>query len=393
MGLLREDGLDAVSMRRVAERLGVAPNSIYAHVADKAALIDDLIDAMLGDVPTPTDHGWRERIERVMRDSRRALLAHPDLIPFALVRQSVGPNALRLGEVTLTALHETGLNGPESVTGLQVLLVHTIGSAAFETGRAQDPEPAARQPPWPRTRGGLRWRDGGTQRPDLALERRRGLRAGPRLAARRPRVRRRVARLRQSRASRPNLAETASGRAHRAPGPYALEAAEGSPDESSTDTSTPRPRRRRCSSRRAGRNGTPATRSVWSGNPNAQLVAEASRLDAGHGARRRLRRGRRRDLARPAGLEGDRRRLLGQRPRARRPTCRGGRGRRPHRLVAGRCPRLRRRRPVVRSRHHALPASARRRDGRRDSPVGGGRCAGRPTCWSSGTRRPGCSPT
>jgi len=145
MGLLREDGLDAVSMRRVAERLGVAPNSIYAHVADKAALIDDLIDAMLGDVPTPTDHGWRERIERVMRDSRRALLAHPDLIPFALVRQSVGPNALRLGEVTLTALHETGLNGPESVTGLQVLLVHTIGSAAFETGRAQDPEPAARR--------------------------------------------------------------------------------------------------------------------------------------------------------------------------------------------------------------------------------------------------------
>ena len=144
MGLLRDEGLDAVSMRRVADRLGVAPNSIYAHVADKAALIDELIDAMLGGVPTPTDDGWRERIERVMRDSRRALLAHPDLVPFALVRQSVGPNALRLGEVTLTSLREAGLDGAEAVTGLQVLLVHTIGSAAFETGRTQDPEPAAR---------------------------------------------------------------------------------------------------------------------------------------------------------------------------------------------------------------------------------------------------------
>lgn len=145
MKLLREDGLDAVSMRRVADRLGVAPNSIYAHVADKAALVDELIDAMLGGVPTPTDDGWRARIERVMRDSRRELLRHPDLVPFALVRQSVGPNALRLGEVSLSALREAGLEGPAAVTGLQVLLVHTIGSAAFETGRAQDPEPAARR--------------------------------------------------------------------------------------------------------------------------------------------------------------------------------------------------------------------------------------------------------
>lgn len=144
MALLREDGLDAVSMRRVAERLGVAPNSIYAHVADKAALVDELIDAMLGGVPTPADDGWRARIEHVMRDSRRELLRHPDLVPFALVRQSVGPNALRLGEVTLGALREAGLDGPAAVTGLQVLLVHTIGSAAFETGRARDPEPAAR---------------------------------------------------------------------------------------------------------------------------------------------------------------------------------------------------------------------------------------------------------
>lgn len=144
MALLREEGLDAVSMRRVADRLGVAPNSIYAHVADKAALVDELIDAMLAGVPTPTDDGWRARIERVMRDSRRELLRHPDLVPFALVRQSVGPHALRLGEVTLGALREAGLDGPAAVTGLQVLLVHTIGSAAFETGRAQDPEPAAR---------------------------------------------------------------------------------------------------------------------------------------------------------------------------------------------------------------------------------------------------------
>lgn len=85
----------------------------------------------------------RSRAARV-RWAGSSLLAHPDLIPFALVRQSVGPNALRLGEVTLGALRKAGLDGPAAVTGLQVLLVHTIGSAAFETRRSQDPDPAAR---------------------------------------------------------------------------------------------------------------------------------------------------------------------------------------------------------------------------------------------------------
>jgi TetR/AcrR family transcriptional regulator, tetracycline repressor protein len=42
------------------------------------------------------------------------------------------------------ALREAGIDGPAAVTGLQVLLVHTIGSAAFETGRSQDPDPTAR---------------------------------------------------------------------------------------------------------------------------------------------------------------------------------------------------------------------------------------------------------
>ena len=145
MRQLERHGLDGVSMRRVADDLGVAPNSIYAHVADKAALIDELLDATLGAVPIPEHGDWRDRVVEIMRGSRRMLLAHPDLIPFALVRQSVGRNALALGEATLTALREAGLDGPASVTGLQVMLVHTIGSAAFETGRARDPDPAARR--------------------------------------------------------------------------------------------------------------------------------------------------------------------------------------------------------------------------------------------------------
>jgi TetR/AcrR family transcriptional regulator, tetracycline repressor protein len=143
--LLHENGLEGVSMRRIAERVGVAPNAIYTHIPDKSALLDELVDGMLAGVPDPDDGNWRERILSVMRGSREQLLRHPDLIPLALTRQSVGPNALRLGEHTLRALADAGVHGPAAVDAMQGLLIYTIGSAAFESGRTHDPDPAHRR--------------------------------------------------------------------------------------------------------------------------------------------------------------------------------------------------------------------------------------------------------
>ncbi|MFN8077259.1 MAG: TetR/AcrR family transcriptional regulator C-terminal domain-containing protein [Kineosporiaceae bacterium] len=144
--LLAADGIDAVSMRKVAERLGVAPNALYAHVPDKSALIDELVEAMLGAIADPDPQlPWRERAVAVLTDSRTALLAHPDLVPLLLVRQSTGPHALRLGEHLLQALTQAGLAGADAATAAQALLVWTVGCAAFETGRATDPDPQARQ--------------------------------------------------------------------------------------------------------------------------------------------------------------------------------------------------------------------------------------------------------
>lgn len=143
--VLASDGLDAVSMRRVADRLGVAPNALYAHVPDKSALVDELVETMLATVPDPPPGSWRSRVLAVLRDSRAALLAHPDLVPTLLTRQSTGPHALRLGEHLLRALADAGLTGPDAATATQGLLVWTIGCAAFESGRLGDPDPEGRR--------------------------------------------------------------------------------------------------------------------------------------------------------------------------------------------------------------------------------------------------------
>jgi TetR/AcrR family transcriptional regulator, tetracycline repressor protein len=69
LAILRRDGLDAVSMRRVATDLGVAPNALYSHVPDKSALIDAMMDAVLVDVTVPVRGGWRARLEGTLADA------------------------------------------------------------------------------------------------------------------------------------------------------------------------------------------------------------------------------------------------------------------------------------------------------------------------------------
>jgi TetR/AcrR family transcriptional regulator, tetracycline repressor protein len=143
--VLRRDGLDAVSMRRVAVEVGVAANALYSHVPDKAALLDALMDAVLADVVVPRRGGWRPRLEALLLDSRRVLLEHPELVPLFLARQMIGPNALRLGELMLGYLHLGGVRGERAVRALQLLLIHTIGATAFEVPRREDPDPEGRR--------------------------------------------------------------------------------------------------------------------------------------------------------------------------------------------------------------------------------------------------------
>jgi TetR/AcrR family transcriptional regulator, tetracycline repressor protein len=135
------EGVEQLTMRRLAERLGVAPNALYSHFADKSTLIDELLDSLLAKVEVPSgEKSWREELVALMRSTRRFLLAHDDLLPYYLSRPTRGPNAIRLGEVTLGLLERAGLKGEPAATALQILLVYTFGFAAQEAPRLADPE-------------------------------------------------------------------------------------------------------------------------------------------------------------------------------------------------------------------------------------------------------------
>jgi TetR/AcrR family tetracycline transcriptional repressor len=137
------EGVDRLTMRRLAAELGVLPNALYTYVPDKEALLDALID----DLPAGVDSGeaagdWRDGLVRVMDSSRRLLLAHPQLVPVFLARPGLGPNAARLGEITFGLLRRGGLEGERAVEAFRALLIYSLGFAAFQAWRL--PEDAAR---------------------------------------------------------------------------------------------------------------------------------------------------------------------------------------------------------------------------------------------------------
>jgi TetR/AcrR family tetracycline transcriptional repressor len=144
--MVDQHGLAALTMRRLATDLGVTPNTLYSHVADKSALLDLLMDDVAGEVHAPAVEAaeWREGLRALFASTRRTVAAAPELAPLFLSRAPRGPNVLRLGELTLQLLARGGVEGPAAVRALRALLIYSLGYAAFAATRAADPDPGAR---------------------------------------------------------------------------------------------------------------------------------------------------------------------------------------------------------------------------------------------------------
>jgi AcrR family transcriptional regulator len=129
-------GVESLSMRRLAEALGVMPNALYTYFPDKASILDAVLDDLVGDVERQRHPAsWRSGLVSLMGSYRRQLLTQPGLIPLTVSRPMVGPNALRLREDMLTLLRRGALDDADAVRAYLALFAYTTGFVAFETGR------------------------------------------------------------------------------------------------------------------------------------------------------------------------------------------------------------------------------------------------------------------
>ncbi|MFJ8689427.1 TetR/AcrR family transcriptional regulator [Micromonospora wenchangensis] len=134
------EGLAALSMRRVAERLGVGTMSLYTHVPGKGELLDVMLDTVHGETPRPTDvpGGWRGRLERIARDNWALYLRHPWLLQVATTRPPLGPQVTARYDYELRAVEGVGLTDLEmdAVVTLVDSYVHGAVRGAVEAAQA-----------------------------------------------------------------------------------------------------------------------------------------------------------------------------------------------------------------------------------------------------------------
>ncbi|MET8623619.1 TetR/AcrR family transcriptional regulator [Kitasatospora sp. NPDC004669] len=136
------EGVDAVTMRRIAQELGLSPMALYTYVPGKAELLDLMLDTVYATMPrsAPADEGWRAGVTAVADDNRALFRAHPWVAAVSTSRPPLGPGLMAKYEYELRAFEGTGLPDVE----LDAALTHLLGFVQACARMAAD-ERAAQQ--------------------------------------------------------------------------------------------------------------------------------------------------------------------------------------------------------------------------------------------------------
>jgi len=126
-------GLEALTMARTAERLGVTPMALYRHVGGKADLLDGLVELLLTEFPPPpAGLSWSERLSLLAENIRASARRHPSVFPLLLQRPATTPQARRTRDAVYTALGEAGIPGDRVAQIERLLSTAVLGFAASE---------------------------------------------------------------------------------------------------------------------------------------------------------------------------------------------------------------------------------------------------------------------
>ena len=133
--VLRDDGIDGVTMRRVAAELDTGAASLYVYVANRNDLLDQMFDAVageidLGDEPDPAR--WREQLEATLTAVRDAMDRYPGIARVPLANVPTGPGAVRVADRILGLLQAGGVDDRSAAWFVDVVSLY-INAASYET--------------------------------------------------------------------------------------------------------------------------------------------------------------------------------------------------------------------------------------------------------------------
>jgi AcrR family transcriptional regulator len=132
--IIDADGLDALTVRRLASELGVAAMTVYSYVGSKDELLDLVVDGVAADVPLPPpDGGWRHRTTALAHSLRTTLLAHPEGARLISERPIQSPNAFRIFDAGLGIFRDAGFPDEQAADAYFAFGNYVMGSVAQDT--------------------------------------------------------------------------------------------------------------------------------------------------------------------------------------------------------------------------------------------------------------------
>jgi AcrR family transcriptional regulator len=127
------EGVGALTMRLLAEHLGVKPMALYHHVANKSEIVDGIVDLVFSEIELPSPSGaWRPEMTRRACSARHVLRRHPWAIPLLQSRTRPGPATLRHYDAVIGALRGAGFSLPMTAHAYALLDSYIYGFALSE---------------------------------------------------------------------------------------------------------------------------------------------------------------------------------------------------------------------------------------------------------------------
>lgn len=131
--ILDEDGLAALTMRRVAQELDTGAASLYVYVANRDDLMAAMLDHVLGTIAEPTGDTWRERLVDLVETTVTVMSKHEGLALVALGSIPTGANALLLFERMLALFAEAGVDDLTNAWAVDLVYLHITAAAAEQS--------------------------------------------------------------------------------------------------------------------------------------------------------------------------------------------------------------------------------------------------------------------
>jgi len=136
--IVDDEGAEALSLRALAQRLDSSTATLYRHFANRAELIDQVVDQLFSAVPARPDElrdlAWEDACRAMATWMFENLRRHPNVAPLLLTRAATGPNAMALREVALQVLLDAGFSPPVAIRCYATLARFVLGFAVQLNG-------------------------------------------------------------------------------------------------------------------------------------------------------------------------------------------------------------------------------------------------------------------